>query len=119
MVAFHKANVNTLLQLNIKRGCPTARCVKGFQSFNPLAFTHVPPEVTASKLIARTGWLEIQFGIDKFTVLFRQRNLRLLFMFWMFLFHENLSLTSENIELFSQWRVNPFRCPTNDYREGS
>jgi len=30
--------------------CWTIRCVKGFLSFNPLAFTHVPPDVTASKL---------------------------------------------------------------------
>ena len=28
----------------------TIRCVKGFLSFNPLAFPHVPPEVTTSKL---------------------------------------------------------------------
>jgi len=30
--------------------CWTIRCVKGFLSFNPLVFTHVPPDVTASKL---------------------------------------------------------------------
>jgi len=30
--------------------CRTSRCVKGFLSFNPLAFTHVPPDVTTSKL---------------------------------------------------------------------
>ena len=30
--------------------CCTTRYVKGLSSFNPLAFTHVPPEVTTSKL---------------------------------------------------------------------
>jgi hypothetical protein len=48
--------------------CRTTCCEKGFRSLKPLAFTLFPPVVTASKLIAGTGWLEIQFGIcvDKF-----------------------------------------------------
>jgi hypothetical protein len=46
---------------------------RGFLSLNPLAFTHVPPSVTASKLTARTACLEIQFAIcvDRFMVLFQ------------------------------------------------
>ena len=34
--------------------CRTTHCVKAFLSFKPLAFTPVPPAVTASELIART-----------------------------------------------------------------
>jgi len=33
------------------------RCVKGFLSFKPVAFTHVPPDVTTSKLCE-----ELMFG---------------------------------------------------------
>jgi len=52
--------------------CRTTQCEKGFLSFNPLAFTHVSPVVTASKLIARTKRLKIQLSmcVDKFMVLF-------------------------------------------------
>ena len=35
----------------------TTRCVKEFLSFNPLAFTHVTPEVITSKL-----WEDLMFG---------------------------------------------------------
>jgi len=77
--------------------CHTNLCVKEFLSFNPLAFTRVRPDVTASKLIARTLCLAIQFGIrvGRGMVLFLLRNLRLPLMLWAFLFHENFSLISE------------------------
>ena len=42
--------------------CCTTHCVKGFLSFNPISFTHVPPDVTASKL-CEYSILEILFGI--------------------------------------------------------
>ena len=46
---------------------------KGMLSLNPLAFISNPPDVTTSKLIARTRRLEIQDGIDvdEFIVFFR------------------------------------------------
>jgi hypothetical protein len=34
----------------------TTRCVKGFLSFNPLAFTHVPPDVTTSAARGVAVW---------------------------------------------------------------
>ena len=48
------------------------RCEKGYLSLIPLAFAPVPPDVTASKLIASTRCLEINLGIrvNKFMVLF-------------------------------------------------
>jgi len=53
--------------------CRTSGCEKAFLSHKPVAFTPVPPVVIASKLTARAGSLEIQFGIciDRFVVLFR------------------------------------------------
>jgi hypothetical protein len=36
--------------------------VKGFLSFNPLAHSHVPPDVTAQSC-ARARYLEILFGV--------------------------------------------------------
>lgn len=58
--------------------CRTTCCEKGFRSLNPLAFTpftHFPPVATASKLIPRTGSLEIQFRIcvEKFVFFFSVR----------------------------------------------
>ena len=42
-----------LFQPNISSVCRTTRSMKEFLSFSPLAFTRVPPEMTASKLISR------------------------------------------------------------------
>ena len=52
--------------------CRATCCEKGFLSLISLVFTHVPPVVTDSKLIARAKSLEIQLSIcvDKFIVLF-------------------------------------------------
>jgi hypothetical protein len=58
--------------------------VKGFLSFNPLAFTHVPPEVTTSKLCD-----DLMFGnsvwrcVYKFMVYFGEE-LETFFMVWTF-----------------------------------
>jgi hypothetical protein len=37
-------------------------------------------------------------------------------MLWAFLFHGNLSLTSEIIKLVNQPKVKAFHCPTNNYK---
>ena len=72
--------------------CLTTCGEKGFLFFKHPAFTHVPSVVTASKAIARTGCLEIQFGIcvDKFMVLFRWRNLWVSAVLWAFIPHGNI-----------------------------
>jgi hypothetical protein len=41
---------NFVLLSNIRSLFWTTRCEKGLLSFNPLAFTHVPPDMTTSKL---------------------------------------------------------------------
>jgi hypothetical protein len=43
--------VSARVPSHLKRSLPCliTRCVKGFLSFNPLAFNHVPPNVTTSK----------------------------------------------------------------------
>lgn len=39
--------------------CQTTRCVQESMSLHPLAFTRVPPDMAASKLIATARCLEI------------------------------------------------------------
>jgi hypothetical protein len=77
--------------------CQTNLRVKRFLSLNPLPLTRVPPDVTVSKLIARTLCLAIKFGIrvGRSMVLFLLRNVRLSVMLWAFLSHGNLTLISE------------------------
>jgi hypothetical protein len=67
----------------------------------------VAPVGAATKLFARTGCLESQFGIvlTKFMVLFRYGNLQLSVKLWAFLSYGNLSLLSENFKLVSQQNV--------------
>jgi len=57
---------------NISRVCRTTRYEKSCMSLNHLALTRDLPDVTASKLIARTQCFKIQFGIcvEIFVVLF-------------------------------------------------
>jgi len=79
--------------------CRTTCCEKGFRSLNPLAFTpftHFPPVATASKLIPRTGSLEIQFRIcvEKFVFFFRLGNLRLSAILWGVYFPRKFNLAS-------------------------
>jgi len=76
--------------------CRTIRFVKGFLSFNPLAFTHVPPDVTTSKLcedsiIGYSVWQCVR----KMYGSFRWRDYRLSIMLWAFFSHGNLSLFME------------------------
>jgi hypothetical protein len=74
----------------------TKRRVKGFLPFNPFAFTHVPPDVTTSKLCE-----DLMFGksvwhcVYKIYGLFWWRNLRLSVMLWTFFSHGNLRLFYE------------------------
>ena len=44
------------------------------------------------------------------------KNLRLSVRLWAFPSHENLSWTSDNLQLVSQRKLNPFLCPTNHCR---
>ena len=48
------------------------------------------------------------FALTKFTVLFRQRNLRLSDTSWALISHGNLNLKSEDFKLVSQRKVKPF-----------
>ena len=47
------------------------------------------------------------FVLTKFTILFRERNLRLSYTSWAFLSQGNLNLTSENFKMVSQRKVKP------------
>ena len=81
----------------------------------PLSFP-CPSRLDGFQTSVKTGCLEIQLGIcvDRFTVLFRKRNLRLLAMLWTFISQGLLSLTSQNFKIVSQ----PLRCRTSHCREG-
>jgi hypothetical protein len=53
LLAFLKVYCRVTLVPSCSRtlvACWTTRCMKGFLSLNPLAFTHVPPDVRTSKL---------------------------------------------------------------------
>jgi hypothetical protein len=55
-MGWHNHNAKKALQPNICRVCQNTHCiVKGFLSLNPLAFTPVPQDMTAAKLIAETN----------------------------------------------------------------
>jgi hypothetical protein len=64
---------NVSSELNVSRLSAEPPAVrKDFLSLSPLAFTQSLPVVRASKLTARTGCLEIHFGmrVDKFMIPF-------------------------------------------------
>jgi hypothetical protein len=76
---------------------------EGFLSFNPLAFTHVPPDVTTSKLcedsiFGNSGW-HCVFKIYGFILV---KKLVTLGYVAGILSHGNFSLFSENFKLVSQ-----------------
>jgi hypothetical protein len=98
--------------LNLERHCSrtlvacwTTCCVKGFLSFNPLAFTHVPPDVTTSKL-----YENLMFGTSVWHCVYKNlwfisvkklltfSNVVGIFLPWKF------KLISDNFKLVSQWK---------------
>ena len=87
--------------------------MKGFLSFSSLAFTHVLPDATTSKLC------EILLGIVfiKFMVYLAEEisDFRLLCAFF---FHGNSCSFSENFKLVSQGMYNPFVVPPVTTGEG-
>jgi len=98
----HKVNKTTSYCRRTSVACWTTHCVKGLLSFNPLAFAHVPPDVTTSKLCG-TRYLETLFGIlfTKFMVYFSKEISDFQLRCGRF-FPRKYNLISENFKLVSQ-----------------
>ena len=89
--------------------CWTTRCVNGFLSFNPLACTHVPPDVTTPKL-RENSIFENHLALCLQNLWFCCRKEIIDFQLsWGFSFpHGNLSLFSKIFKLVSQRKWNTF-----------
>ena len=96
--------------------CCTSPCVKGFLPFNPLAFTHVPSDVTTSKLceglvFGNSVWLCVYKIFDFIWM----RNYWLSVTFWAYFLRilnwsanksKSLSLSNQSLE-GGCWRCRP------------
>jgi len=96
--------------------CWTTHCVKGLLSFNPLALTHVLPDVTTSKLCEVSMFGKSGIVFTKFVTYFCKEISDFQLCCELFS-HGNVSLFWE-FWIGQPTKVKHFRHPTSDSMEG-